>query len=293
MTLPSRSRLFWLYGAASLAAVFLGSVICMASGVGSASWARNFVAWGLGLALAVGFSLGRADRVMSTVVGLAVVALIASLFGPPQDGVRRWLDVGPLHINVAFVVLPTALVAMAVQRGWVVLIAVPLVILCALAVQPDASQATAFAAATAVIVMFRIPSMPVRLAMMAGMAVLVVVTWLRPDPLASVPEVEEILALAYGLSPALAFLGVGLIAATATAPALAVRSAEPDARAAGYALTTYIAVCAAVTVAEAFPMPLLGVGMSPIVGFWLAIGLLAAWLRRLAVAPAASRASGS
>jgi hypothetical protein len=115
---------------------------------------------------------------------------------------------------------------------------------------------------------------------------LAVASWLRPDPLEAVAEVEEIVSLAHAVSLVLAGLAVLLIAGAASAPAVITRGAL--AQAAGLALSAYMLVAVATTVAGAFPMPLLGVGMSPILGFWLGVGLLAARLR-----PAPSPASGS
>ena len=98
-------------------------------------------------------------------------------------------------------------------------------------------------------------------------------SWLRPDPLEAIPEVEGIVGLAYAVSPVLALLAVVVLVATLLAPA-------------------YFLTAAATTLFGAFPMPLLGVGMSPILGFWLGVGLLAATLRQ-SPGGAASPASGS
>jgi len=76
-------------------------------------------------------------------MGLALFAVAGSFLAPAQEGVHRWIDLGPLHVNVAALSLPAAIVALAFCGIWsriggafAAAIAVLLVL------QPDASQAT-------------------------------------------------------------------------------------------------------------------------------------------------------
>lgn len=273
--------LLMLYGLLSLAAVGLGAWVCAVSGVPTGSWLRNVVVWPVGLLLAAGLAAFARERIAAWLLLCGVGLLGVSLAGVPQEGVRRWLDLGPLHINVAFVVLPLAIVALAWTGGrwwsWAVAFAGQAV----LVAQPDASQATAFGAALIVLAVRAPASRPARIGLILLAGGLSAVSWLRPDPLAPVPEVEEIVGLASAVSPILAGLAVLLITATALTPAVAARNTP--ARPAGLALSAYMLIAAAITVFGAFPMPLLGIGMSPILGFWLGVGLLAARLRSASI----------
>ena len=94
------------------------------------------------------------------------------------------------------------------------------------------------------------------------------------------PEVEEILALAYSMSPWLAVLALASLLACSLAPALLVRGGSADARIAGAGLSLYLFVCALMPFIGAFPVPLTGVGISPVVGAWLGVASLAALLRK-------------
>lgn len=279
-------RLFLTYGLLSLAAVALGAAVCAMSGVPTGSWLRNLIVWPIGLLLAGGLARLAREGTAAGLLVAGVLILGASLAGGPQEGVRRWLDIGPLHINVALVVLPLVVVALSrtvrSRWSWGLAFAGQAV----LVAQPDASQATAFGAALIVLAVRAPASRPVRFCLILLAGGLSAISWLRPDPLEAVAEVEEIVAMAYGASSLLAGLAVLLIAATAATPALATRGTP--AGDAGLALSAYMLIAAAVTVFGAFPMPLLGVGMSPILGFWLGVGLLAARLR-----PAPTPASGS
>lgn len=277
--------LWLLYGLLSLAAVALGAWVCAVSGVPSGSWLRNLVVWPLGLLLAAGLAVVARERIAVLLLVGGVAVLGATLAGAPQEGVHRWLDIGPLHINGAFVVLPLVVVALSWTAGrwwsWALAFAGQAV----LVAQPDASQATAFGAALAALALAAPMTRPARAGLVLLSVGLAAASWLRPDPLEPVAEVEEIVSLAHAVSPVLAGLAVLIIAGAAAAPAVVARSGP--ARAAGFALSAYMLVAAATTVAGAFPMPLLGVGMSPILGFWLGVGLLAARLR-----PSPTPASG-
>jgi cell division protein FtsW (lipid II flippase) len=208
------------------------------------------------------------------------VGLAASFLGPAQEGVHRWLKLGPLHINVAMLLLPAAVVALAVlgrNRRWpwgVAFIALALLLL-----QPDASQATALGACLGLLAAFAAGPGAVRGALVVAAGVLAGLSWLRPDPLGPVAEVEEVIGLAYAVSPLAAGLALISLAAVAAAPGFAARSAPPVQRLAGWALSLCFLLWMTMPLLGVFPVPLVGIGMSPILGAWLGVGLLAALLR--------------
>lgn len=286
MTESRRPLLFYgLFAVASLITVAFGCWICALADVATGSWVRNLVAWAAGAALALPLMMAAGPRTRTVLLVSGAVLLVASLFGMPQQGVHRSLDFGPLHINVALVVLPAMVVALAGSslKVWQGVLA--LGVLAVLVGQPDASQATAFALAFAVIVARSDLRRPAKLALSGAILVLAVISWLRPDPLQPVPEVEQIVQLAWSLSPVLAVAGVVMLAGTALTPLLVSRS---TAATAALALSTWFVATAVTPLFGAFPVPWLGIGMGPILGAWLGVGLLAARLR-----PASSPASGS
>ncbi len=281
-------RLLLVYGALSLATVGLGCLICALADVPASIWMRNLIAWGVGLAAALGLARLAGRRTATVLLGLSAVLVAASLIGPPQQGVHRWLALGPLSINLARLRLPMAGVALGGTRERASSWGLALAILGLLVLQPDASQAMAFAGAL-VLIALRAPfSTPVRLGLAGVAAALAAISWVRPDPLAPVPEVEEIIALAHSITPVLAVVAVVLIVATSLAPMLGTRLARARPSGKGLPLSTYFLLMSGMTLFGAFPMPLLGIGMSPIFGFWLGVGLLAAQVR-----PGSSPASGS
>lgn len=276
------ARLMAGFGLASLAAVGLGAAVCALSGVSAASWGRNLAAWLVGAVFAAALAAaGR--RVVSpgaalTVAGLAVTGLAAGFFNPAQEGVHRWIEAGPLHVNIAMVVLPSLSVVLAAAEDRRAIWGAAVAALILLVAQPDASQTTTLAAVLILVAAFRAPSRGVKAALILFAGVAAAAAWMRPDPLQPVAEVEEIVGLAFQVSPLIGSLALILLAAFAAVPATLTR---PDARLklAGAALSLCLAAWAVTPLFGAFPVPLVGVGMSPILGAWLGVGLLAATAR--------------
>jgi len=273
------AALLLLFGGLSLAAVGLGALVCHASGVPQGLWLRNLAAWALGAAAAGGLAATWRPAWTPAFLWVAPVGLALTFLGDGQEGVHRWLALGPLQVNAAMLLLPAAVVAggALAARGelaWVGLL-VPLALLAA---QPDASQATALAAAT-VLIAATAPGRPwVRGTTALAAIGLAALAWLRPDPLQPVPEVEGVFQLAWSLSPLAGGAALLLLLAASLSPALAVHGA-PAGRLPGRALGLCLCVWAAAPFLGAFPVPLVGMGMSPILGAWLGVGLLAALTR--------------
>jgi hypothetical protein len=269
---PGGERFLAGFALLSLAAVAIGCAVAAAHGVPTGSWVRNLAAWGVG-AVAAWVAAARASR-LSGILLIAPVALAGTLLNPAQDGVHRWIDVGPLHVNVAALLLPAAVVALATvgNRGWTWLAAAGMLGL--LVLQPDASQAAALGAGMIVVLASLRASALVRVAGAGATVLAVAAACMRPDTLAPVPEVEGIIGLAWASSPVAAAVAVALLAATALFPLRLAGRGRPFTPA--LALAACCAVQALAPAFGAFPVPLVGVGMSPVLGFWLGAGALAA-----------------
>lgn len=272
----------WLlgFGGVSLIAVATGAAVCAASGVPAGLWGRNLAAWVVGAAAAAGIAWAWRPAMAPVALWLAPTGLAATFLAPGMDGVHRWTDLGPLHMNMAMLLLPAAVAALPAEDGvgrlsWVAM----LLALALLAAQPDASQATTLAAVLALVVVATVRRAGLRLGLIAVVLVIAVIGWLRPDPLLPVPEVEGIVGLAFAVSPAAGGLAVLSLAAVAAAPVLWTRTGAPGLRLAGAALGLCLLGCAVTPMLGAFPVPLVGVGLSPILGAWLGAGVLAGRMR--------------
>lgn len=275
-------------GSAFLLAVALGALVCWLAGVPAVIWAINPVAWLVGAGLAWALSRRAPSAGTLQVIGAAVLCActLPLITGPDLDGVRRWLSAGPLTVNMALLMLPVGIVAAGLVKSvwkWVVLPLVGMI----LAIQPDASQAAALACATVVLAVLGPGPRGVRFG--AGVAAVLAAGFAmsRPDPTAPVPHVEQILSLAWTLTPVLAAVAAIASVAAALAPWGSLR---PDGhlRAAVAALLAWTLATLIAPALGAFPQPLVGVGAAPILGLWLAVGLLAGASRRAVLEPGAA-----
>jgi hypothetical protein len=286
---PGGERFLAGFALLSLAAMAVGCAVAAAHGVPAGSWARNLAAWGVG-GVAAWVAAARASR-LSAVLLIAPAALAATLLDPGQEGVHRWIDVGPVHVNAAALLLPAAVVALAAagHRGWPWLAAAGMLGL--LVLQPDASQAAALGAGMIVVLASLRASALVRVGGAAATVLAVAAACMRPDSVAPVPEVEGIIGLAWESSPVAGAAAVALLAATALFPLRLAGRSRPFTPA--LALAACCAVQAAAPAFGAFPVPLVGIGMSPVLGFWLGAGALVTARRSSPTGRAAPNADAS
>ena len=257
-------------------AVASGAAILAATGLPSGVWIRNPIAWLIGLVLATGLMLLRGSpRLAKTILGVAFLGVAGTFLAAAQEGVHRWLDLGPLHINVAALLLPPAVVALAFSGIWSLTgLTFAAAISAMLVLQPDASQATSFVVVVIILLAGSTASRARRLTAMAAAVLVVAMAWSRPDPLQPVAEVEGIFGLAFDVSPLLAAAAALALAAASLSPLALRKAAGATHRIAALALTGYFLSAAVSPAFGAFPVPLTGLGMSFPVGYWLGLALL-------------------
>jgi hypothetical protein len=147
-----------------------------------------------------------------------------------------------------------------------------------LLMQPDAAQATAFAGAAFTLLVMNKQRSGATWAALLVIAGLAAWTWTRSDPLAPVPYVEGIVGLARASGP---IWLIGAIVALAVLP-LPFFFAPAGAHAGiARALGVYICVCILAPASGNFPVPLLGFGLSPILGYFIALAGLSVVPRRM------------
>ena len=192
------------------------------------------------------------SRDRALIVAAVLVALPLLL---PSTGPQRWLGAGGFRLYIASVVLPGTLLLLPQARSGGVIL---LLIAAALAAQPDASQATAFALAGVAVLLRMHLSGLARIGMSVALAGAATVAWLRPDPLEPVSYVEGVLVLAQQVGP----LALGF-ALTALALPVVVLLRLGQTPVALYYLAVYFFAYRQLT-----PMPLLGFGVGPILGYF-------------------------
>lgn len=272
-TAPGRAAA--LFAVTSGGAVLLGCLVAAAQAVPVAVWARNAGAWLAGAALAMGLVRHLPEGRARLLLPLAVLGVGATFLDGGLSGVHRWVGLGPVRLHAAALLLPMTLVAWmdTVSRRHPLRLSVP-VLVGLLALQPDASQAVALAGAAVAVLLALGTRGALGGAVAVGSVAAALVSLVRPDPLPPVPEVEGIVGLAWETSPVLAVLAVLLLAGAVLSPLAALRGPEEGTRAAALGLAVYFAICTLAPGFGAFPVPWMGMGVSPILGAWCGLGLL-------------------
>ncbi|TDD28064.1 hypothetical protein E1218_08470 [Kribbella turkmenica] len=253
-----------------------GFAVLALANVSSRVWSMQLgMICGALVLVAVGRLLDRRTRgdaaarivVTSTPIAIAVPLLDASTTGP-----TRWIALGPLSLYMAPVLLPSFLAACAVlvrrrRVGEVIALTGTVCSSVVLALQPDASQALALLTGSTVLLLRYRGSLLKTAGPLLALALVTAWAFTRPDPLAPVPHVEGVFALALDRS---VFVGVAVIlSALAFIACLCVFSARGPAWLA--AVASYYAVLFACSVAGLTPAPLIGFGAGPLLGFGLLV----------------------
>jgi Cell cycle protein len=264
---------------ASLPAIGVGAVVARESHVPVAAFLPNLVALVVGGAAALCFlrvSSNTQHRLLRWLSVAGFLAIAATLVGPGIEGVHRWLSVGSFRLNASAAFLPWILGGLASQapRDRALALALALAVQIIHFAQPDAAQATALA----------VGMMPFladgrlahgRAGRGVGAASLVVAacTWMRADPLLAVDHVERIIVLAS--SQSMTAWAVAAMIALFAPMVLAVRTRAAMAKRLRLAFSLYLGALVGVTFFGNYPVPVMGAGAGPVLGWCAIIALLA------------------
>lgn len=211
------------------------------------------------------------NRYNQLLLPAAVIALILTFANQGMDGVHRWISIGAVKLNVAMIVLPVILLELYKVlkiRGLTYAGVSALIILLVLFFQPDASQLTGFAIPTMIMLSLNTRSKKIRF-LITGVSVLfIVLSWIRLDHLPPVDYVERILMMVADME---GIWFVSGIISLAILPAPFLLFPPKHAVSVSRYIGCYYIVILLSTLFGNFPVPLMGYGISPIVGYYLSL----------------------
>lgn len=261
---------------APLPALVVGIVATRQLGVSTTAWAVNIAATGLGL---LSWSLVRrlpppvrpGTRALLTVASIAAILLPFAFEG--MLGVYRWVAVGGLRLHASAIVAPLIVlcVAAAAPHGIGRALAIGAAGAGILALQPDAAQATSLAAACAVVLACTRTKQAHKL--LLSVAVLVATaaaSFIRRDPLPPVAQVEEIFGVVSSRGPGPAAMAT---VALLLLPVPFFAAWHRHRRVVSLALGVYVALTLLAPAWGTFPVPVMGQGASPILGYFIALAI--------------------
>ena len=285
--LCARPRLIGLVCGA--AAVAMGMAYLQLAGAPPRYLLVNFAALVLGATawLALGRAGGeRLSRAGVATLALSAPLLVTALFGVVVDGASRWVNIGPLGVQVSLIVLPVMILLYA-RRPDAIGTAGMVVAAAALAIQPDRAMAGVLLASLAALLV----AAPGRLALLAAAAATLAFGWtlLVPDNLPASPFVDRVFHTAFDVH-ALAGTAVLVGAAALLVPAILGGLSGGAGRPAILAFGACWAAVLLAAVLDNYPTPLVGYGGSAVLGYLLSVALLPDAGRRTGAAGAGDSA---
>ncbi|MEH6938299.1 hypothetical protein V7056_10605 [Bacillus sp. JJ664] len=257
-------------------ALLIGILAMVTYGVSSSIWIQNIIIWIVGSILGFVFLTKTKHKQYGKLIDQRPIIIIALLIAPfwfnGLDGIHRWIQFGPLNFYIASIVLPLLLIylwKLVGNKQYVYAIGLNFVVLVVLFLHPDAGQVTAFACATSILLWHKMNINLLNLCNLTITTTIVIMSWIFLDDLAAVPYVEHILFLVkdmgvmwfiFGLMSLLLLLFPFFFNGKRTTISLT--------------LGVYFLVMMLVTFFGHFPMPIMGYGISPIIGYIIAISYL-------------------
>ncbi len=275
MTLQRRDLIIWISAGA---AVLLGLAVQHRLGAPASGLMVQAAGALLGAVLFVALSRVHAPRRVSVAFGLAVLLAFITLplvVGPELAGARRWLLLGPISIQPSMILLPLVIWLVAGPRPGV---DKSLLILAAggvLALQFDAAALTGLTLAWLAGHARSARRSEVHVQGVAfSLAILTVWAWMRPDALPSVAWVEQVLPNAWGLG-----LWTGVMASLAAIIVLTPLIVLARGSQAALSLAAFYVGLVGAALVGNYPLPVVGLGASLVLGWLIALGLAHAPIR--------------
>jgi hypothetical protein len=279
----------WYLGLLPIPSILLGGAIAHAHGVSAEVFGVNVIALVLGIGILGILNRYTWKELVDRALVIAIVAealLAATILLWREGAVSRWMVVGPVRLNVSAVSMPWVLAAMAglsILRRPALATAAIVTTQMLHFLQPDAGQATAFGLSAAVLIAatrslgagWRAAGSTLAMFGAAG-------AWFREDPLGAVSHVERILHLAAQLGAIwllAALLAVGALVLPPAIIAVRSRLVRSEATPLAASLAVYFGLTVAVTELGNFPVPVIGAGAAPVLGWYCLIGILLLSLR--------------
>lgn len=203
------------------------------------------------------------------IVFVSAFLLGATFSGPNIDGVHRWLSLPFITLNLSTIVIPITIAAfyqLIEDKQFVIAVAGIIVIAFLLYLQPDASQLLAFSLPIIIMLLKSNISKIIKGSFSVLLSFLTLKSWICLDTLQPVNYTEGVLTMLHDLSGVLYIIG---IAALFWIPIYFLISCTSEHRNICIGITLYYWLMIISTFIGNFPVPFMGYGVSPILGFYI------------------------
>jgi hypothetical protein len=259
---------------APMPALILGVITMRQMGVRTSAWSMNLAACGVGLIVFAVMTSSASPpnrRAWYFVTIGSIAAILATFASHGLDGVHRWVFFGGFGLHSAAIIAPLLITCVATAPSWRLAVATATATSMILALQPDAAQTCSFAAGCGAILAHDPRLGPrERIAGLVALAACSIGSFVRLDPLEPVRHVEGIFEVISARGPAWTLLATVALLLLPTPYFLAWarnRQIVP------LALGVYVAMVTIAPMWGTFPVPIMGSGVSPILGYFIALAL--------------------
>lgn len=257
-----------------LPAIIMGSLAMYINDLSIIIWSQNILGFLIGILLS--YLLSKKPKVFGSVftVSISILLLLLTFFDLGMEGVHRWVSIGPIRFYIASIVLPILIIGLEKilkNTNWWIPAIITVGVSLLLVLQPDASQTTAFIVPMAIILSCNTNNNYLRCIILGLSSLIIIFTWIHLDTLPPVAYVEDIVEMVAAMGIVWFILG---IISLIILPLPFIIFPPRNNKLLSICLGTYFILVLITTRFGNFPVPLMGYGISPILGYYVAI----AWL---------------
>ncbi|WP_131783228.1 hypothetical protein [Legionella gresilensis] len=266
-----------------LMAIIFGVFVAYHNELSILPFTSNLIGVFLGIPISILIACELKNKFVQNIIFVASLGLIligSSFLFPGVNDIHRWVFVGSIPLNMSMIIIPLMLYIISKlisQRKYFALLLFTSIEFI-LVIQPDAGQTTSFGFGS--IILFLLAR---NLSYLDGLfvfiifAMSIIFAWYQPDALSAVKQVELILRLAITMG-LLGILGIILTIFILIFPIfLAIKQKLKINYDDGILAITYIIYFLTQLVVTSFgnfPVPIIGAGAAPVLGWYLILGFL-------------------
>lgn len=259
----------------TIPSITIGAIAMYHNKISSFIWIQNIaclVIAGLISYFAVSNKFKMISRKTSGIfILVSLLLLLLTLISPGMNGVHRWISLGIINFNVSMIVLPITIIGlwkMSQIKDLRLTVVITIAISIILAIQPDASQLTGFAIPMMFVLFSNTDKKRLRIFIAGILSVLIILSWVFLDNLPPVDYVEGIASLLANMG--LIWLVIGVIS-LGILPMPFILFPPKNFKLPSICVGFYFTIILVSTLFGNFPVPLMGYGISPIIGYYIAI----------------------
>jgi len=262
----------------ALPSVTIGAIAMYSNNVPITIWGQN-IACLITVGLISYFTVSKKTKVKKestpgVTILISILLLLLTFIDLGFEGVHRWISLGPVKFYISSIVMPILIIEIGnlvqIKRWWIsAVITVTVSIL--LFFQPDASQLTAFVIPMILLLFSKINKNILRFSIIGLLCGMIIISWIFLDELPPVDYVEQILNLVANMGIVWFVLG---IISLAMLPLPFILFSPEKSKLRSICIGIYFMIVLMCTQFGNFPVILMGYGISPIIGYFIAINWL-------------------